>query len=739
MRKVRNTIAVLLTATLFCNVGTLPTFAAGTYSLTPVKENAPFSLNANVSANSFGYSFRFVTEQQTYQGVDEARDYYYQVPRADMGTNNYLELHYRHSELLDPSDSTLTVFIDDKPLASSFLTKDNAHRGQLRIQLGKDELTPGYHKVTIAKHSTVSEEICEDEENPANWVRVDPTSYVFLDTKTEYTLHDPLTHYPYPFVEAGTPEEAYGAVVIPDQTSPDVIAAALRITSFLSNSTAMKHTIPIMKESAWEQSNKQLHVIMVGPASEWKGQIKQQIESLRVNTDKQLFALDTFVLKNNASQKAKLVLLATGESAQTIADHVSVLTNPALTKQLSGSHLRVEHAPKTITNEAENTAKKLTLASAGYDHLLITPIKKESDKFTIQVPTHWKITGDSTLDLNVKLSPLFWSKELKSKQKDNQALDDRGLTVKINGQPTTFTAAQLGKLAGEKDAFVLKVPVSKELLDESSTLEVALMGHFGLTKEACTPDRGEGQWIFIDKASSLTVPHELPAENTFAYWPAPFVTDTGMGETAFLLPEKMDDASYQQLSLLVNQLTKHTDHPEQFNVYQEPLTENQQKELSSYHVIALGGAQALPTLQAKHGDLLMKEKDQALSLHELGIINETTSYVAWVQPSPWNAARSLAVLQSVQPQAKSAGFLDQKLLDYLGQSREEGQIAVMSRSDEVFLVNLKQQTDQEQAEPQFETQVPMWLIVVFVAVGVILLTVIVKLRRKEKTKNDRSS
>ncbi|GAA4721914.1 cellulose biosynthesis cyclic di-GMP-binding regulatory protein BcsB [Brevibacillus fulvus] len=730
----RNTVAILLTMALFCNMGPSASYAASAYSLTPVKDNSPLTLSDNVSGNALGYSVRFITEKQLFQGVDDARDYYYEVPRADLGTNNYVELHYSHSELLDPSISTLTVFIDDKPLASSFLDKTNSKSGRLRIVLSSDQLTPGYHKITIAKHGTVSDDLCEDESNPANWLRVEPTSFLFLDTKNIYTVRDPLKVYPYPFVEAGTPEEAFGTVVVPDQTSSEVIAAALQITSSLAKMTSTKKTIPIIKESTWEQYEKRSHAIMVGPANEWKGPIKQQIGQLKLDAANTPFSLDSFVLKSNTSPKSKLVLLVTGSTAQEIEKHVSILTDPALRKQLAGSHLQVAESPSVLSDKSVDPAKQITLAAAGYDHMLLTPTKRETGTFSLQLPAHWKITGDGTLDLTVKLSPLFWSKELVAAEKDKEVLDKRGLTITINGQPATFSAAQLGELAGEKDSFSLKVPVAKELLDKTSTLEVSFTGHFGTVKNACSPDHGEGQWIFIDKQSRLSAPHELSADNSFAYWPAPFVTDSGLDETAFLVPEHLDDTAYQQLSYLVNQLAKNTLQPEHITVYQEPLTENQQKELAGYNVIALGGAKALKTLQAAQDKLLLKEKNQQLSLQPYGIINETTRYIAWIQPSPWDAEHSLAVFQSVQPQAKAAGFLGATLLTYLEGAREAGQIAVMSMSDATFMVNLQQeqQATPAQAAPQLVKQVPIWLIAVFVGVGVLLLIVIARLRRKDK-------
>src|SRR5690606_39018387 len=99
-------------------------------TVTHLKDKPVAVSSANVSGSSPGYVHRFLNEPLILDGVDRAHDLYYYVPKAQLGDQNYLELDLSHSELLLPTQSTLTVLVDNQPLQSIFLTEETRQEGK---------------------------------------------------------------------------------------------------------------------------------------------------------------------------------------------------------------------------------------------------------------------------------------------------------------------------------------------------------------------------------------------------------------------------------------------------------------------------------------------------------------------------------------------------------------------------------------------------------------------------------
>ncbi|MED1784517.1 cellulose biosynthesis cyclic di-GMP-binding regulatory protein BcsB [Brevibacillus fortis] len=674
-----------------------------------------------------GSVLRFTSEPVTLGGVTESFDYYYSVPRATIGSNNYLEILFSHSELLNGTRSTLTVSVDDKPLKSVFLTKETAQQGKIRIPLGADETALGFHKITITKHSQLTDNICDDQNNPANWVKIDKSSFAFLDTQAVTSSVDLLKEYPVPFVEPGNSTEVFTKIVVPDAADQDVVAAALKVATSLSAQTATKRPIPIMTESEWKAKGELGHVIAIGNPEGWTGPLKTLVASQGIATREQKLGLDYYQLRVNQSTEAKLLLLVSKGKETSFAETIHLLTDKEMNKQLAGNQLAVKQAPSV--QAAEQSLISLSLASGGYSHVTLEHGNSRTQQVNLKIPSHWKITGDVTLDLKLKISPLLMQ------QYEGEEKPQHQLTVTVNGVPYTVLLQQL-KAVDDNDNYRVSIPISQSVIKEANhALTVSFSASMDLKGDACAPENNKGRWVFVDKESGLNVPHEVPAHRSFRYWPAPFVQDTGMKDTAFLLPEKWTGEYLSQFSMLMNDMLSELSNPKgsSFVIFQEPLNEKALQEIASYNVVAMGGIQQYPSLQKVQGQLLINKIKE---LNQYHVINETSRYVAWVQPSIWNRERTLSVFQSADASHASQGtFLHADLLHYLKNSNEDGQIVVMSKSNEVFTIQLEDEEEkQTKGINEVVGNIPLWLIGVILAVFLIVLVIFIRLFKKEKEK-----
>lgn len=685
-------------------------------TFTYLKNQSAASYTSNVSGTTPGYVFRFISEPLILQGVDESRDYYYSVPQATLGPNHYLELSFSHSELLVAAQSTLTVSVDDKPVKSIFLTKETSQQGNIRIPLGTAESTLGFHKITLAKHSAVSNDLCTDQTNPANWVKIKKSSFLFLDTKTSSTSEDLLKEFPHPFVEPGTSAEVYGAIVVPDTPTADAVSSALQVATSLSSHTAAHRFVPILTETEWEKKGILEHVIAVGDAKHWKGPIQKLIIDNKIQPKLQEVTLDYFQMRSSQSASSKLLLLVSGGKGKSLKESVRLLTEPDLKKQLTGNHLVVQDRLSDSDNRFE--PRKLTFSSFGYSHFLLDQADSTTSPMVVKLPSHWKTTGNGTLDLKVKVSPLLMQDETEA-GKNNQ------LTVTVNGIPSTFPLRQLKAADKESDWYNASIPIDAAILKESDgALTISFAAYLNKTGPGCSAEKNKGRWVFVDKESALNMPHEISQESTFQHWPAPFVDDNGLATTAFLLPEHTNEGYMTQLSMLVAEMVSETGNHSPIPIFREPLNEKEQKELAEYNVIVMGDT------------LLINRIKQLADLH---VINETTSYVAWMQESIWNKEKAMAVFESNGTDKGAKGsFVHPSLLKYLKSSDENGQIVIMSRSNEVFTVSMDDKAGGNKAALGIPIgNIPIWLIILIPSVFLILLVVYIRMLQKEKKKATR--
>ncbi len=712
------------------------------------KEGAAVTTDSNVSALSPGYMHRFANDPIMLTGVDRSYDAYYNVPKAELGSNHYLELDLSYSDLLLPSQSTLTVLVDNKPLQSVFLTKEEAKQRKVTIALGADEVKPGFHKLTFAKHGVISDDFCEDPDNPANWLQIARSSFVYIDSKPTYTMADPLKEFPHPFIEPGTTDEVYGVIVVPDDPSSGLLSSALELASRLSSLTAAKKPVPMMTESEWAKADgKPAHVIALGSIGAWTGPVKKIVEENGVRAENEELALDYMSLEEAGKNGSKQMLLLSAAKDEAIAEKLRVLTNPKLAEQLTGSHLVIRQTP-AVADEG-NEPKKLTLASFGSEHLLLNETKPESGKLNVNVPPYWKLTGESSLELKLKVSPLLMAdiaeqterrSEKRTKETGAGRFGKYGLTVTVNGIPKTVSLQELAKTKAQGDTYTVNIPLTSVLQDKDSSgaLEIVFTANIGRTEGPCTPDTNNGRWIFVDKASTFNVPHELSNDSSFQHWPAPFVSDQGTDRTAILVPQQVNGTFLSQLSRLAGDLTSASDANRRIAVFREPLADDAVKQLKDYHVIVPGDLGQFPSLQKLRDKLLLPTDNDRLQLGKYNAINETTEYAAWIQPSVWNENRMMTVFQKVSVGGGEQGsFVHPNLLQYLKNTKKPGQVVIMNKAKAVFTVaspsDSKTPQDGKAVIPQGKAPgIPVWLMVLIPVLLAALLVVFIRVRRKEK-------
>ncbi|WP_079911973.1 cellulose biosynthesis cyclic di-GMP-binding regulatory protein BcsB [Paenibacillus sp. 32352] len=662
-----------------------------TISSSYVNDGAAAAFSSNISSTNSGYLTHLANDNIAMTRVDSVQQLYYTVPRADVSDGSYIDLDISYSELLLPATSTITVSIDGRPLKSIPLTKETSSRLTSRIPLGSEDVTPGFHTITIEKHSTISNDLCNDEENPANWLKINRSSVIFLNTTTSYRTTDSLSSYPYPFVEPGIQDEMYGAVLVPDHPSADIISAAMKLATYLTSRTSTKRAAPVLTESEWLNQNRLLPAVAMGGIDSWNGPVKQMLSESPVQVSNQQMSLDTFVVTNQANNESRQVLLVSAATDKVIHDQIHVLTEKNYVDQLAGNHLLINEQPKAA--DVSNAAKPITFESLGFANIKLDKTSANSDRLTYSIPPFWSLTGESQLLLKVRVSPLLQNEAVDTSDKNKNAsvpADSAGLTVVINDIPKTFSFSEIVKAKKEDDSYLLPIPLAPYLKgNNSNALNMSFTAHLNEAHNVCGPKTDNGKWIFIDKSSSLQLPHEVQKETTFKHWPSPFVGDQGLDHTVFLLPKDPDGVLLSQLAAMIRDMTSGSSVSSTVEIAQDQQPDLEQK-LKGNNVILVGNPDSFQALQSYKDQLLMSPGNSQFAAVTSNIINETTEYAAWIQASPWDKDRVLAVFQAgaSNKQAKDT-FIHANMLKFLNSEQKSSQVVVMSKSNEVLSLDLK--------------------------------------------------
>lgn len=639
-----------------------------------LNNNTPIIETTNTNSSMKDQVITFVNPDAILQGVDVKRDFFYESPISEIGNNNYLELMISHSSLLDKKQSTLTVMIDDVPIKSIFLTAENENNKKIRIPLQKEFLNSGFHKITFNSHSVISDDLCLDEKNPANWVKIHSTSFVYLDSKELWARQDLLKDFPYPFVQTGMPLAIQGSIVIPDKPSEQIFSAALTLSGYLSSFTNQQSGYPIITESEWMKSKEFKHIIALGNLNSWNGYMRKIIADNKIQAKENELTLDNFILKK---EEYKQLLLVSGLTDEVIQNKIDIIANSHLEEQLTGNTLRITNAPLPNVEDDHKT----TLATIGFEDLLLDEMVSKTKSQFYTIPPYGKIQDGSYLDLMVKAS----SSLVDMQTEDKLDLAEGAFTLNINNIPYGISFNQPKEKADNSGFYHFQIPLSEQLLGDNRTLEINFQSNLNNEEYGCREEQNN-RWVFIENNSSFQIKYDGIKDYNFKYWPAPYVDNLEMQDVAILIPENVNQQLLSQLSNLYSHILSRSINQTKFTIIRGEPDTKEQKLLENSHVIIMGNLTTYPFLQDKIKQSLVKLNEKHIDLSNYSIINETSDYVTWMEPSFWNSKKMMTVFLNLK---NTDTYLHQDLLDFLTNQTEEVDLVVRNVSGDIFTKNMQ--------------------------------------------------
>ena len=663
-----------------------------------------------------------VTEDQVLEGLIDNVESYYEVPIQGLLDGNYIDLSLKYSNLLLEA-STVTIYVDETPIESIPLDSNKTSM-EVKIALEGHAIEPGFHNVSVSFYGQIEENICVNEENPANWLAILSESSIYLQPKEVEARDDALGDFPYPFIQQN---KVQSKIIVPNDASEEILAAALKVSNYVNKQASNEHSIEIVREQ--EIDHISTHLSVIGNVDDWDGAIKDMISSSDVKVEPETFNLQTFFM--DFSNKTKQLLFVTAKDDHTINDNISMLTDDFFVKQLTGNGLSVSELP---TREEEEQNNKVEFTDFNMSDISLSGNNQKSIYYFYTIPTFVDKSQAATLHMKMKVSETLFHRD---------QLDDlegeAELVIFINEEPYSIRINDLEKTE-DNSVYEVSIPVDSNTFKDDPYISLQFQANGLKNRDFCAKPT-DTHWIYILEDSFIELGIQIDEHNdSFRTWPSPFVASDKKVETAIILPDKLDDSLVEQLQFLIHQLGAHANIN---GIKFIKATEVDDETLIKNNIIVVADKDVYGRLFAENEEVLLRVNGaDVLQVEDFGFISETARAVTWIQPSIWNNEKAMAVFSPIHL-SETSTIIGKNINEFLTDNVKFANVIVENANGEVFTNELQEQNAEENVKEEEtgifikEIEGNRWIPYVFGGLMVlsIIIFIIASRRRRRKRIN----
>ncbi|MDF2959915.1 MAG: cellulose biosynthesis cyclic di-GMP-binding regulatory protein BcsB [Paenibacillus sp.] len=554
---IKPNLSVLLVIILLFHTAYMPFVNAEPAAMNP--QNAVVSTESNssvvvpstASPKDDVENLYFLQENLVIQGVTNRQDYYFEVsPSRKIEKGSYFHLFFGHSPTLLPLKSTMTVLLDDLPLGSQFLDEKNRENSSWKLNFPDMDLKPGFHKVSILTHMEATSNLCEDQNNPANWTLFHKESVIHLNMKKSYDSAD-LSYYPSPFLEKGSVSPLKTIFILPDDPDEGQLKALSQLSAhFAGLASSDLLEFKVYKESELtENVLKSSHQIWIGDKEHWNETGRKLVEELQKKHSE--VSGGSLGVQQSLWNRSNTVMTLVGNTAQ-IQNGINILTDKNLYSQLVGDYVDLSQVPMSKSQQVSTNktgSNMVTLASMGYNDLIVESPLVGATRISYAIPPEWDVYKGAKLKLQFRhTKTLNFTQSL--------------LTVKVNNVP--LNSKYLNEESSDFGSLEIEIP--QQLLS-NGIINIDIGFQFSSSKESCSGNSQIGNWAVVSKESFLSFSYRLNRSVDLSNLPYPFVLKSSWNNTAFLLEDSPSSEALSLLATISGMIGKNAASPDELSVY----------------------------------------------------------------------------------------------------------------------------------------------------------------------------
>ncbi|KGJ50089.1 MULTISPECIES: cellulose biosynthesis cyclic di-GMP-binding regulatory protein BcsB [Paraclostridium] len=482
-----------------------------------------FADNEDVKA----YKFQ---DDVTINGVIGSTERFFNVSQNWDVKDLKLNLVYTKSELLDVNYSTITVFINGEPVSSKKLDGDRKYQDKWQVNIPKELVKPGYNSISIKAYKTISDKICRDDSNTANWLVIHKQSDIELNYSLKSNSNE-IKDYNSIFTNIGNEEYVDTTFVLPDKYNSNELSSIMNLILNMGQKLkADNFKLDVKLKSNLKEYNN--NIIYVGGTNDTSTDFLNLLSNDEKNQAKNKAVIKQVISPFN---KDKRMILIISDNSKALKNATKLICNNELLNELNSSSFIIDET-KDVSDIRKDTKNKLTLNDLGYnDFLLKGPFSQEIN-FDVSIPKNKISTAGSILNLKFRYAK-------------NLDFERSLVTVYVNDKPISSKKLSLEKADNDN----LEVNLPTDVLGKNY-YKIKVVFNLELKDLMCVTRDTDNPWAYILDSSFIKFDFKDNDSLNFKSYPYPFIDNQQANDINIVVSKDLNSSDLSNIANIIGNM-----------------------------------------------------------------------------------------------------------------------------------------------------------------------------------------
>lgn len=482
-----------------------------------------FADNEDVKA----YKFQ---DDVTINGVIGSTERFFNVSQNWDVKDLKLNLVYTKSELLDVNYSTITVFINGEPVSSKRLDGDRKYQDKWQVNIPKELVKSGYNSISIKAYKTISDKICRDDSNTANWLVIHKQSDIELNYSLKSNSNE-IKDYNSIFTNIGNEEYVDTTFVLPDKYNSNELSSIMNLSLNMGQKLkADNFKLDVKLKSNLKESNN--NIIYVGGTNDTSTDFLNLLSNDEKNQAKNKAVIKQVISPFN---KEKRMILIISDNGKALKNATKLICNNELLNELNSSSFIIDET-KDVSDIKKDTKNKLTLNDLGYnDFLLKGPFSQETN-FDVSIPKNKISTAGSILNLKFRYAK-------------NLDFERSLVTVYVNDKPISSKKLSLEKADNDN----LEVNLPTDVLGKNY-YKIKVVFNLELKDLMCVTRDTDNPWAYILDSSFIKFDFKDNNSLNFKSYPYPFIDNQQANDINVVVSKNLNSSDLSNIANIIGNM-----------------------------------------------------------------------------------------------------------------------------------------------------------------------------------------
>lgn len=478
--------------------------------------------NSNVKAYKFKNDIKM-------SGVISSSEKFFNIEDNWNVKDVKLNLVFTKSELLDVDYSTITILVNDTPIESQRLSGKKEYKKETIIDIPNDVINEGYNKLTIKAYKTISDKVCRDDSNTANWLVIHNESSVNVNYVYKKASNK-INEYENNYLNIDNGLNLQTSIVVPDNYSSGELSAGMILSGdFGSKIKYENFNFDFKLYSEFE--NKNNNVIFIGkeknsPKEALKLLSKEERDDLNTNC----------VIKQIPSpfNKNKMMLLIISNNDELLKNSAKLISSNDLISNLNKDGIIINENSDISDLIKKEDDNRVYLEELGYEDLVVKGPFSQEIIIDINTPKNKVVTNNSKLNFKIRYA-------------ENLDFNRSLVTVYVNNVP--IGSKKLSKDKSNNDLIQLSLPSE---VAGKNYYQVKVVFNLELLDLACVTRDTDNPWAYISKESYIEFDYNDNTSLNFSNYSFPFIKEGKYNDIKIVVPNKLSSKELTNIAGIIS-------------------------------------------------------------------------------------------------------------------------------------------------------------------------------------------